>query len=592
MCMINEKGQNIKPFLYGIISFVMIFINFLIIVEGFNFIIKDTDISFQLRNSARWFNLMYVLGFTMLIYLIPLKIKKQAFSILFSFVFLYSLIQIIYYKNMNNYFGISDFLYTNEGKDYLLYALGKIDIEIICYIIVAFVFFLITLRFLKYSNKNIASTIVVILLALYYILFGIVETDKYIGKDFKIDEKNNFDGMVSRRSIYNTFFNRKEAFNISGLYHYVVRDIYLFMKNSLNNNQKNELMKLSDYFKENIQEKEINNYTGLLEGENVIFILLESIDSWLVDEMKTLSYLKNNGLDFTNRYAPFFGGGRTFNTEFAVNTGYYIPNNYNIYESINNNYPFALPRLFREKGYTANSIHYNRSSFYNRKGFHKTYGYEHFYSLYDMGYKDTKDDSNLVNNEAFDSMLKSPFMIYFITYSAHLPYQNNDLCSTNSSYECIRELAKLTDDFLKELLIKLNDKKLLDKTTIVLFTDHYAYGYDINSLITLKELTDSNDLNIEKVPFIIWSKKLQAQKIDKIMGTIDIYPTICNLFNLDYNPSFYIGKDVLSDKYKGLVYFQDYTYIGETGGKNIASLINLNDSIIKYNYFKQPFDNN
>ena len=52
--------------------------------------------------------------------------------------------------------------------------------------------------------------------------------------------------------------------------------------------------------------------------KNIIMIMLESIDSWLVTDetMPTLTYLKNTGIDFTNRYSPAFGGGYTINTEF------------------------------------------------------------------------------------------------------------------------------------------------------------------------------------------------------------------------------------------------------------------------------------
>lgn len=52
---------------------------------------------------------------------------------------------------------------------------------------------------------------------------------------------------------------------------------------------------------------------------------MESIDSWLVNEevMPTLTKLASEGLNFTNRYAPVFGGGATINSEFAANTGMY-----------------------------------------------------------------------------------------------------------------------------------------------------------------------------------------------------------------------------------------------------------------------------
>ena len=39
--------------------------------------------------------------------------------------------------------------------------------------------------------------------------------------------------------------------------------------------------------------------------------MMESIDSWIVDEetMPTLSHMMETGINFTNRYSPFFNGG-------------------------------------------------------------------------------------------------------------------------------------------------------------------------------------------------------------------------------------------------------------------------------------------
>ena len=93
-----------------------------------------------------------------------------------------------------------------------------------------------------------------------------------------------------------------------------------------------------------------NDYTGILEGKNVIYVLMESIDSWLVTEevMPTLTRLQKEGLNFTNRYASTFGGGQTINTEFAMNTGLYsVSNSKAIYNYDKNLYPFSLANTLK-----------------------------------------------------------------------------------------------------------------------------------------------------------------------------------------------------------------------------------------------------
>lgn len=42
----------------------------------------------------------------------------------------------------------------------------------------------------------------------------------------------------------------------------------------------------------------------------------------------TLYKLMNNGINFKNHYSYYNGGGSTFNSEFAVNTGFITPLSY------------------------------------------------------------------------------------------------------------------------------------------------------------------------------------------------------------------------------------------------------------------------
>ena len=65
----------------------------------------------------------------------------------------------------------------------------------------------------------------------------------------------------------------------------------------------------------------------MFKGKNVIFLQLEGIDNWLVDEktMPNLYSLMKQSIHFTNHYSYYNGGGSTFNSEFAVNTGYITP---------------------------------------------------------------------------------------------------------------------------------------------------------------------------------------------------------------------------------------------------------------------------
>ena len=89
---------------------------------------------------------------------------------------------------------------------------------------------------------------------------------------------------------------------------------------------------------------------------------------------------------------------------------------------------------------------------------------------------------------------------------------------------------------------------------------------------------------------------------------MNILPTVLNLFGITYNPTEYLGRDILAPDYEGLAYFSDYSwYNGQvyvengkvtSGSGNISDaeveatqqkvndLIRKNDLILKYDYFR------
>ena len=62
-------------------------------------------------------------------------------------------------------------------------------------------------------------------------------------------------------------------------------------------------------------------------------------------------------------------------------------------------------------------------------------------------------------------------------------------------------IKKLSNDWwiYSNLIKRLEDDQLIDDTIIVLFTDHYAYGY--SNVYEVKNISDVNF--VQNVPFII-----------------------------------------------------------------------------------------
>ena len=97
-----------------------------------------------------------------------------------------------------------------------------------------------------------------------------------------------------------------------------------------------------------------------------------------------------------------------------------------------------------------------------------------------------------------------------------------------------------------------------------------------------------------------------SQQVDKVASSIDILPTIVNLFDLG-DTSVYLGHDIFDSNYEGMAYFADGSWLtkdayyyngnivsGEMSDEDVRKMndkvmnqINANDNILKSDYFRQ-----
>jgi hypothetical protein len=329
---------------------------------------------------------------------------------------------------------------------------------------------------------------------------------------------------------------------------------------------------LDEYY--NSVEKESDSpYKGLLKGQNLIMIMLESCDSWFVtpEYMPNIYSLMQESKSFSNFYAPLFIPAATFNTEFTANTGLLAPTGGIANEAYTETYfPFALARLFREKDYTVNSYHGADGAIYNRANIHKAFGYSEYRDLYAIGMSENFRRDSLLNNGywRFANGDEQPFFSFIITYSGHGPY-NEEHASVSEPHleaaekaidwdqvpyeteaqkdEFLHAVAQLmeTDAFIGGLLQRMESDGRAEDTTLVIFADHYCkYITDTDFEMRLKH-TDNRDL-LTRVPFMIWSKRLEAEEIATAVSTADIAPTLVSLFDLDAEARWYVGNDMFS----------------------------------------------
>lgn len=579
------------------------------------------------------FTLLWTTFFITISLSVRKKLSKLVYSIFFFVSFSFFLTNGIYYSMTSSYFDFSLLGMASEGSGYIIDAI-KIGNKIIYLMaIVVILLYILARKYFKEKKRVTANykrilqilVIFAVIHALIPLLYG------------KSNSTLTWNTWSNPRDIYNNFNDNNKSMRISGLYEYTTRNFYItYLKAKKANNVK-ELEFLNEVY--SIEEPPYQtNYTGMFEGKNVIYLQLEGIDEWLLDEetMPTLYNMQNNALNFINHYSYYNGGGSTFNSEFAVNTGFLTPVSYNqnAYTFSRNNFDYSMARLFKKKGYSVNAFHMNTKEYYSRGANYDNWGYDNYYGLKDQDtYTDNSYilDRELILNEKFSELLfptDKPFVDYIISYSNHMPFTNTKgVCQlllekqkeeilasdpnavieekTYTEEECSRLQARETDNMINLLITKLRDNNLLENTVIVAFADHYLYTLTDQNILAQYKETDNNLIN--HTPFLIWKDGMKKQTIKEVTSQLNILPTTINLFGLEYHPNYYIGSDALNPDYKGYVFFPDYSwYDGNvyveggvvTNGKEIEPtaleeknhyinyVIKKNDLTLKYNYFK------
>lgn len=539
----------------------------------------------------------------------------------------------IYYSTTHNFFDFILLESTSEGAPYMMDCIKNCNVWIyIWFVIIIFTIYIGFKKIPKKDNFNYKNVIIVVLV---FLLIHLLLPNLYGSANSSLE----WNTWQNPRNIYKNFNDANKSMSITGLYEYTIRNFYITFLQTEEEETSEDYEFLMEAF--SVNNNEVNKYTGIFKNKNLIFVQLEGIDDWLLTEkdMPTLYGMLNNSFVFQNHYSYYNGGGSTFNSEFAVNTGFITPLSYtqNAYSFNKNSFPYSMANMFKNQDYDVNAFHMNSGEYYSRQTNYTNWGYDKYYGLLDINdYKDKSYtlDRELINDVTFQEKMfskDSKFVDYIITYSNHLPFTNTkgvckllydmemdlndtvDMGEESSSTfvqlteeECIRKQAHETDYMMELLLKKLTELNLIDDTVIVVFTDHYLYTVEDKTILDKYKNTSNNLIN--KTPFFIWQNNMKRTNIKEVTSQLNILPTTLNLFGINYNPNYYIGSDALSSNYKGIVFFSDYSwYDGNIYVDNgviannksssqeyldeknyyIHYLTKKNDLALKYNVFKK-----
>jgi len=376
-------------------------------------------------------------------------------------------------------------------------------------------------------------------------------------------------------------------------------------------NEKNGTIKAMHQYFGSLTPTQTNEYTGMFKGKNLVYITAEGFTDKVIDPQltPTLYKIATQGFVFNNCYNSLWGGS-TATGEYLSITGLFYNSSACLKKSgggsdgkVRNMY-YALGNTFTRAGYETVAFHNHNPKYYSRHLSHPNFGFTFIGAngtydgwKYDGGItypsnvwpKSDHEMAQLSTSYYVDS--DKPFCAYYMTVSGHANYNWG---GNNMSKKHRAEVAHLSyseevkayiacnielELMLADLIRQFEEKGILNDTVFVLSADHYPYSMSEDSLAELYALPKEGILenfDLYRNKFFIWSASMESPVVvNKYCSSMDIIPTVYNLFGIEYDSRLLMGIDVMSSA-EGLVilnthgsswnWITDYGYYSTVSG--------------------------
>ena len=342
-----------------------------------------------------------------------------------------------------------------------------------------------------------------------------------------------------------------------------------------------ELRAMHQYFSQ-VEPTEKNQWTAHFQGKNLVWIVAEGFCTQVIDPVRTptLYKLSHSGFIFKNFYTPLWGVS-TSDGEYVTTTGLIPKSGTWSYSQSSKNYmPFGFGHQFSQKGYKTLAYHNYLYSYYDRDQSHPNMGYDFRAIGNGLNMELTEpfpSDLEMMEKTVPEFINEEQFMVYYLTVSGHLNYtlEANSMCRRHwdtvkdlpysEAVRCYLACQMELELAVSSLIEQLDAAGKLDDTVIVLSGDHYPYGLTDEEYSELLGHEVDPVFEIYKNSLILWNSQMeQPVLVDKYCSSLDIMPTLANLFGLRFDSRLVAGKDMFSNA-SDLVVFSNYSFITDVG---------------------------
>ena len=464
-------------------------------------------------------------------YLVKPKNQYRYFMIVLIIFTAMEVINSIYYTFYTSFASFGELGTVGQTETVMGSVYERIKLTDLIYILFPFLFYFIHKKLLRTAYYNFMSVVekgkkmcvVTLLVGCLFLAYTFVTAS---GTDYSRLAKQ---------------WNRVYVVERFGLVLYQVNDLIQTLTPKFNSlfGYDEAAQSFIEYFtSEDIDEYDgENEYTGILEGYNIVFVHMEGIQTFLMDVefngvevTPNLNRIASEGMFFTNFY-PQVSIGTSSDTEFTLLTSLMPAASGAVFTQYYDREYITIPKLLKEKGYHTFSMHGNNATMWGRSTVHPLLGYDDMYFEESYTYNEDSEDPNnleyinlgISDKKFFEQVvpimenIESTYTNYMgtiITLSNHSPftylnkygeydmsttYEECDeltgVCkevTTNYLYETpvgnYMTSAHYADEALGEFFQYINNSDAFQNTVFVLYGDHdvkltrnqmnYLYNYD------------------------------------------------------------------------------------------------------------------
>lgn len=483
-------------------------------------------------------------------WLLPAKLRIYYVSIIVFLFSFWGLSQLWYYRTYDDLMPFSSFLLFDNISSLLLNSI-KASMKLTDILFILPPFFLFILYWFLFvdtikktpvnSKKRVIYTISILLFA---ILIHLMNAYVFYSK-----MQNRTTCHLGIR--YVNTVNYISYFDFNGFVPFCIHSFIntILEKRSLNIKEKEEI----ESFLSKYMLKYTDNQYAVKEKQNLIVIIVESLNSWLInfklDSIEVTPHLnqlcqENNSI-LALHIQPQVKSGRSSDAHFMYNTGLLPMNNGAVAVRFGEaEYPSLAKAL---KGYKSLSMVCDDAKYWNQETAFKSYGFTQLYDSRSMMNTSGNINDHILLEKAANQIkhVDFPFYAQLVTISMHYPYNTLEIPSTNISKSKLYtkdirnflEKAHFCDNAIGKFIQELKETGIYEKSLIAIISDHNEI--DKNQIENRKETLPED----KEIAMIILNGSQKLNYTSK-MEQIDIYPTLLDLMGANNYPWKGLGHSI------------------------------------------------